>query len=92
MRWLFVMLLSESSGTLKSTSKVRVSRDYSRGRSEGLRKGALEAMAVEFTYPYEDFLALQVDVGDGELVGERHCVEGCIWGEVKEFGLPIMEG
>lgn len=28
-----------------------------------------------FTYPYEDSLALQIDVGDSEFVGERHCAK-----------------
>ena len=35
----------------------------------------LGALANDNTYPYEDSLALEVDVGNGELVGERHCVQ-----------------
>lgn len=29
------------------------------------------------TYPDEDTLALEVDIGDGELIGERHVVGSC---------------
>ena len=42
----------------------------------GWRKRSSGAVAVESSHPYEDPLALQVDVGDGELAGERHCVRG----------------
>lgn len=52
MRWLFVIFLSESSGTLKSTWKVIVSWDYLGGRNEELRKRGFRATAVEFTHPY----------------------------------------
>ena len=33
------------------------------------------AVAVDFTYPYEDSLALQINVGDSQFVRERHCVK-----------------
>ena len=74
MRWLFVTFLSESSGTLKSTCKVNVSSVFRQwnSRSQGAR---FKASAVELTYPDEDSFALQVDVGNGKLVGKRHCVE-----------------
>lgn len=40
-----------------------------------MRKRGSGAVAVEFTYPYEDSLPLEVDVGDSELVGKRHGVQ-----------------
>jgi len=67
MRWLFWILVfvSLSRGTLKSTYRVRFALAFARTSSDDWGR-------CFQTYPDENPLALDVDVGDGELVGERH--------------------
>ena len=54
---------------------MRLSASNSRNTNEGLSKWIFEEMIASSTYPYENSLPLQVNVGDSELIGERHCVE-----------------
>lgn len=65
MRWVLVTLelVSLSRGTLKSTYRQIL-----------VFCSAMRDMATnDSTHPNEDSLVLDIDVGDGELVGERHC-------------------
>ena len=61
MRWLLVMFFSASRGTLKSTCE---------SYQEPIVAGNNTIGTV--TYADKDALSLDVDVGDRELVGERH--------------------
>lgn len=84
------MFLSESSGTLKSTCKVTVSWTFTlHSRCEGLRKRGFKTAIVELTYPYEDSLAFQVDIGDSKLVRERHGVKRWDRCMTEKSGLPV---
>lgn len=56
-RCVFVTFLSESRGTLKSTCEA---------------DQCLSSTGRSWTHPNEDSLVLEVDVGDSELVRERH--------------------
>jgi len=63
MRWLLVIFLSESRGTLKSTWLFDVRHAI-----------YVTHMHGSFTHADEDALALEIDVGNRQLVGERHDV------------------
>ena len=61
MRWLFVIFLSASRGTLKSTWWITSSAST-----------AYRTRPWVMTYSDQDSLALEINVGNGELIGERH--------------------
>jgi prepilin-type processing-associated H-X9-DG protein len=66
MRWGLVMFFSPSRGTLKSTcGRAHVSFWDGSARGIPQRKG-------EWTYAHQDAFALEVDILDRELVGQRH--------------------
>lgn len=67
-RWLLVIFLLASRGTLKSTCCAqRLLLAYG-PRGDTARNGR------QLTYSDEDTLVLDINVSDGEFVGERHGV------------------
>lgn len=79
MRWLLVTFLSASRGTLKSTCPTSNCQIHVLALDTLENCPSSSSSPGRFrTHPDEDALALQVDIGDGELARQRH---GVCWFE-----------